>query len=200
MIKSASSHSGKCLAAIVVLTLWSHVCAFALALEPIRAAPITLAWELANDPSIQGYRIYFGPINQLATNHIDAGTNLTVTLFDLLANTRYWLYAVSYDAAGNESVPSNLLLLTPPALSPVRIARLATGDIRLALRAAPGSVCQVEYADAPNSSIWQALNLATADANGNLAVIDPSDPQISFRFYRAVRFSNPPPSKEPQTQ
>jgi hypothetical protein len=185
---------------MVLLLLGSHACAFALATLPLPAVPITLAWDSANDPAVQGYGIYYGPTNQWATNHIDAGTNLTVTLFNLRANTGYWIYAVSYDADGNESEPSNQLSLTPPVLSPMRIARLATGDFRLALRAAPGSVCQFEYADAPNSSIWETLGLATADANGDVAVIDPSDPQLRFRFYRAVRLSNPPPPWEPITQ
>ena len=158
----------------------------------MKSAPVTLAWDLAKDPAVQGYGIYYGLTNQPATNHVNAGTNLTVRLFDLLANIGYQFYAVSYDAAGNESVPSNQLLLTPPVLSRVRIARLATGDFRLALRAAPGSVCQVEYADTPNSSTWQALGLATADVNGDVAVIDAASPQRPSRFYRAARLANPP--------
>ena len=166
---------------------------FAGGAAPLKSAPVTLAWDPANDQSVQGYEIYYGPTNQPATNHVKMGANLTVTLFDLLANIGYRFYAVSYNAAGNESVPSNQLLLTPPVLSRARIARLATGDFRLSLRAAPGSVCQVEYADILNSSNWQVLGLATADANGDVAVIDPASPQRPSRFYRVARLGNPPP-------
>lgn len=198
MIKPVSPHNGKCSVAILVLLLWPHVYAFAVGPVPLKAAPITLAWDSANDPSVQGYGIYYGPTNQLATNHINAGTNLTITLFDLLASTGYWFYAVSYDAVGNESVPSNQLLLTPLLLSPVRIAPLVLGSFRLTLRASPGSVCRVEYADPPNSSTWLTLDVTTADANGDLAVIDPTFPQRPSRFYRAAWLSNPLSLTEPQ--
>ncbi len=159
----------------------------------MKSAPVTLAWDPANDQSVGGYGIYYGLTTQPVTNYINVGTNLTVTLFDLLANSNYQFYAVSYNAAGNESVPSNPLLLTLPVMSPVRITRLATGDFRLALRAAPGTVCQVEYADTPNSSIWQTLSLATADANGDVVVVDPLSSQRASRFYRVARLGNPPP-------
>jgi hypothetical protein len=193
MKEPVSSRGGKCLAAILALWPFPHAHTFAAGTTPLKSAPITLAWDSAKDPLVQGYGVYYGLTNQPATNHVNTGTNLTVTLFDLLANTGYRFYAVSYNAAGNESVPSNQLLFTPPVLSPVRIARLSTGDFRLALRAAPGSVCQVEYADIPNSSTWQPLGLATADANGDLAVIDAAFPRRPSRFYRAARLANPPP-------
>jgi hypothetical protein len=184
------SQRGKCLAAAVVSFLWPLIPAFALGIAPLRSAPVTLAWNSANDPLVQGYTVYYGRTNQPATIRIDVGTNLTVTIFDLIANTGYQFYAVSYDAAGNESVPSNLLQLTPPVLSRARIDHLATGEFRIALRAAPGSVCQVEYADAPNSSTWQLLSFATADANGDLAVVDAASAQPPSRFYRVVALSN----------
>ena len=181
------------LAVILVLLLWPLVHAIAGGTAPLKSAPVTLAWDPANDPSVRGYGIYYGLTNQPATNHINAGTNLTVTLFDLLANNGYQFYAVSYNAAGTESGPSNPLLLTPPVLSRVQIARRATGDFRIVLRAAPGSVCQVEYADTPTSSIWQVLGLVTADVNGDVVVLDPVAPERPSRFYRVARLANPPP-------
>ena len=194
------AQSGKYLAAILFLLLWFLAQTFSAGTVPLKSAPIILAWDPANDPSVQGYGIYYGPTNQLATNYINAGTNLTVTLFDLRADTGHWFYAVSYDAAGNESVPSNPLLLTPPALSPVRIAQSVPSGFRLTLQAASGSVCQLEYADTPNSSTWLTLGTATADANGNLAVIDSISPQRPSRFYRAVRLVNLPLSAGMQLQ
>lgn len=193
MNKTIFPQRGKCLAAIVIILVSSGVHTFAVGTSPLRAAPITLAWDPANDPAIHGYGIYYGVTNQPATNHVNAGQNLSVTLFDLQANTGYQFYAVSYDAAGNESVPSNQLLLTAPVMSRLRIAQLATGEFRLALRAAPGSVCQLEYTDALNSSTWQTLGLRTADANGDVAVIDATLPSRPSRFYRVARLALPPP-------
>ena len=162
---------------------------FADETAPLLSAPVTLAWNSAGDQSVEGYGIYYGLAKQSATNHVIAGTNLTVTLFDLLANQTYWFYAVSYDKSGTESLPSNRFYLKPPALSRVRIARLATGGFQLALRVAPGSICQVEYADNPSSTRWQAMGMTIADAKGNVKVIDPASSQRPSRFYRAVRLA-----------
>lgn len=196
MNEPVSAGPGKSLAAILILLLWPQVQTFAgggapLKAAPVKSAPVTLAWNPAEDPTVKGYGIYYGLANLPATNHVDAGTNLTVTLFNLLADTSYRIYAVSYNAAGDESVPSNELLLTPQVLSPVRIARLVDGEVRLTLRAAPGSVCQVEYADTPDDGTWQVFGLAVADAMGEVAVIDPALPQPSSRFYRVARLGNP---------
>lgn len=179
-----------------MLLLWPLVQSFAgggasLNAAPVKSAPVTLAWNPAEDPTVKGYIIYYGLTNLPATNHIDAGTNLTVTLFNLLADASYRIYAVSYNATGDESVPSNELRLTPQVLSPVRIARLVDGEVRITLRAAPGSVCQVEYADTPDTGPWQVFDLAVADALGEVAVIDPAVPQPSSRFYRVARLGNP---------
>ncbi len=168
---------------------------FAAAALPLKAAPVTLAWNSANDPSVQGYGIYYGPTNQPTTNYVDASTNLSVTLFDLVANMGYWFYAVAYDAAGNQSVPSNSLMFTapPPVCPRLGIERLATGEFRLALFAAPGSVFQFEYADQPSGGPWEILGLGIPDANGGLAVIDLATSHPAARFYRAAWLANPPP-------
>jgi len=191
MKRPVFSRPGKCLFAVLVLSLWPLTHTLAGGAASLKSAPLTLAWNPAGDPSVVGYGIYYGLASQPATNHVNTGTNLTVTLFDLLAGTAYRLYAVSYDAAGNESVPSNELLVTPRLLTRMRIARLSTGEFRLAVRAAPGSVCQVEYTDTPNLSNWQVLGLAVADPMGEVVVIDPASPPQPLRFYRVARLSNP---------
>jgi len=162
---------------------------------PLQSAPVTLAWNAVNDPSVQGYAVYYGPTTHPDTNFVDASTRLSVTLFNLLADTSYWFYAVAYDAAGNESVPSNALIFTspPPVCPRLGIARLATGEFRLALFAVPGSVFLFEYADQPGGGLWESLCLATADANGALAVTDLATPPPPSRFYRATWLANPPP-------
>src|SRR5687768_13154831 len=75
------------------------------------AAPVTLAWNPASDLTIKGYALYYGPTNQPATNRLDAGLTNMATIFNMQANVTYRLYAVSYNALGVESVPSNDVLL-----------------------------------------------------------------------------------------
>ncbi len=191
MKNPVSSPSAKWIAAVLVLAIWPLTHTIAGGTASLKSAPLTLAWNPAEDQTVKGYGVYYGPASQPATNHIDAGTNLTVTLFNLLADISYRFYAVSYDAAGNESVPSNELLVTPRLLSRLRIGRLSTGEFRLAVRAAPGSVCQLEYVDAPNLSNWQVLALVVADPLGDVVAIDPESGLKPARFYRVARLSSP---------
>jgi hypothetical protein len=158
---------------------------------PLYSIPVTLAWNPADDAAVSGYAVYYGPTNQPATNRIDAGLNSTVTLFDLHANVGYKVYAVSYNAAGVESLPSNDLLLTLPALSRLQLARQADGSMQLSGKAAPRTVCTVLFAPTPQPAFWQPLTQTRADAVGNLIALDISAHQVKSRFYRVVLGTQP---------
>ncbi len=129
----------------IALGLTGLVLMEARAAAVVTAMPITLAWKAANDPTVSGYAIYYGPTNQPATNRVDAGTGTSVTLFGLKANVGYRFFAVSYSAAGLQSVPSNELLLAPPAISRLQLARKADGSMQLNAKAAPGTTCSILF-------------------------------------------------------
>jgi hypothetical protein len=150
------------------------------------AAPVTLIWNPAAGQSHSGYAVYYGVTNQPATNRATASTNLSVTLYDLQANVGYRLYAVSYNSAGVESVPSNQLLLTPGVMSALKITRQANSSMSLKCQAAPGSSCRLLYASTPNATSWQTLKTIVADAAGNVAALDSTTPLPTRRFYRMV--------------
>jgi len=169
---------------IVLLVL---PCGWAATLLPpptVNAMPITLAWDSANDPGVSGYALYYGATNQPTFNRVDAGTNLTVTLFDLRADTGYKLFVVAYNAVGLESVPSNELLLTPPAISRLQLARQANGSLRLSGKAAPGTVCTLQFTSTLQPALWQTLTRTTADQVGSIIAFDASVSKVSRRFYR----------------
>lgn len=150
------------------------------------AVPVTLAWGAADDPTVAGYAIYYGPTNQVATNRVDAGVNLRVTIFNLQASRTYKFYAVSYNAAKVESMPSNQVLVTSPVISKLQISRLTDGNMRLAFKAAPGTSCRIQYASKPTGAPWQTLTSTTTDLVGQAAVTDSGAKLVSSRFYRAV--------------
>ena len=158
---------------------------------PLYSMPVTLAWNPANDATVKGYAIYYGPTNQPATNRVDVGLSNTVTLFNLRANVSYKLYAVSYNAAGVESMPSNDLLLTLPALSRLQLARQSDGSMQLSGKAAPGTVCTVLFAPTPQTASWQPLMQTTSDQVGNVIARDVSARQVTSRFYRVVLGAQP---------
>jgi len=169
---------------IVLLALPRGWAAMLVPPPPVNAMPITLAWDSANDPSVSGYALYYGVTNQPAFNRVDAGMNLTATLLDLKADTGYKLFVVSYNAVGLESVPSNELLLTPPAISRLQLARQANGSLRLSGKAAPGAVCTLQFTSTLQPALWQTLTRTTADQVGNIIAFDASVSKVSRRFYR----------------
>jgi len=148
------------------------------------AVPITLAWNPANDSSVSGYAIYYGLANQPATNRFNAGTNTVATLYGLQASVSYRIFAVSYNVLGQESVPSNQLMLTPPALSRLQLVRQSNGNMQLSGRAAPGTVCVIQFSPTLQPASWQTLKTVTADASGNVMTSDTTANQATRRFYR----------------
>ncbi len=175
----------------ITLGLTGLVLMEARAAAVVSAMPITLAWKAANDPTVSGYAIYYGPTNQPATNRVDAGTGTSVTLFGLKANVGYRFFAVSYSAAGLQSVPSNELLLAPPAISRLQLARKADGSMQLNAKAAPGTTCSILFTSKLQPAAWQPLAQTTADQVGNIIAVDASAAQANSRFYRLVLGAQP---------
>lgn len=148
------------------------------------AAPLTLAWNAPNDLTVKGYAVYYGPTNQPTTNRLDVGITNSVTILNMQANVTYRLYAVSYNAKGVESVPSNQLLVSQAAVSRVKIAKQTNGSMKLTFSAAPGTASQVQYASSPTGATWRNLGSTTTDAGGNGTMIDTTASQATSRFYR----------------
>src|SRR5580765_765606 len=86
----------------VRIALWSCL----LALSPLTsfAAPsITLAWDPSPDPSVVGYKVYWGVATRNYTNSLSAGSATTLTVSNLVIGTPYYFAATAYDTNGIES-------------------------------------------------------------------------------------------------
>ena len=151
------------------------------------SSPITLAWDESPDPNVTGYALYYGWMTVGISDRLDVGPVRSVTLTNLYAGSNYFFYLVAYDMIGLESIPSNVLFYSPPAVTGLRVTKLASGAMSVKFRSAPDSTCRVEYTPTLPATQWQTLVTATADADGYVAVIDlPNFPPRS-RFYRAAR-------------
>jgi hypothetical protein len=86
----------------VRIALWSCL----LALSPLTsfAAPsITLAWDPSPDPSVVGYKVYWGVATRNYTNSLSAGSATTLTISNLVVGPTYYFAATAYDTNGIES-------------------------------------------------------------------------------------------------
>jgi fibronectin type 3 domain-containing protein len=71
------------------------------------AANVTLAWDASPDPSVTGYRVYYGGASGTYTNSLQVGNVTTTTVSNLLLGATYYFAATAYDSAGTESDFSN---------------------------------------------------------------------------------------------
>jgi Bacterial Ig domain len=86
----------------VRIALWSCL----LALSPLTslAAPsITLAWDPSPDPSVIGYKVYWGVATRNYTNSLSAGSATTLTISNLAIGPTYYFAATAFDTNGIES-------------------------------------------------------------------------------------------------
>lgn len=85
-----------------LIALWS--CLLALSSLTSFAAPsITLAWDSSADPSVVGYKVYYGVGTRNYTNSVSAGSATTLTVSNLVVGTTYYFAATAYDTNGIES-------------------------------------------------------------------------------------------------
>lgn len=159
----------------------------AVTAKAMTAIPVQFTWDPSPDKTVTGYRVYYNLASLPTTNRQDVGASQTVVFTNLTAGTNYAFFVVAYNAAGGESLPSNKLYYSPPAISKLSLAKLANGSMRIQLKSAVGSQCRVQYSSSLKSPQWQTLATATSDGGGNITVIDPLTGRPPMRFYRALR-------------
>lgn len=176
----------------IVCGLLLQLTASSSAEAQVIAKPVTLGWNAATDISVRGYAIYYGRTSQPTNTRIDAGSQLNCTISGLTVGVAYRIYAVSYDAQGVESIPSNQLTFTPTTPAPLlQIARLVNGNMRLNYAAGLNTTCAVQFASSPATTYWQTLTNIAADASGNILVTDTTASRVPQRYYRIAHTPQP---------
>ena len=75
------------------------------------AGQVTLAWDAVSDPSLSGYRLYYGQNSGSYSSQLDAGTQTTYTVPGLTDGQTYYFAVTAYDA-DEESAFSNEVSVT----------------------------------------------------------------------------------------
>ena len=66
-------------------------------------ATVTLAWDPSPDPSVVGYRLYYGIASLTYTNFVEVDQGTTVTISNLTGGLVYYFAATTVDVTGLES-------------------------------------------------------------------------------------------------
>jgi hypothetical protein len=67
------------------------------------AASVTLGWDASTDPSVSGYRVYYGGASGAYTNTVSVGNTTTGTVPGLLEGRTYYFAATATNSSGLES-------------------------------------------------------------------------------------------------
>jgi len=150
------------------------------------ASPCTLVWDLSRDPSVKGYALYYGITGSSVTNRLALGITNSATLFNLTVSSNYFFYAATYNANGVESPPSNVINYKPSALSLLKLVSVVAGTLNFQFKAAPLTVCWLQYTPTLDKPQWTTLGIVAADLNGNITISDKPPAKTPSRFYRTV--------------
>lgn len=67
------------------------------------AAQVTLAWNRNSEPTVAGYKVYYGTASRAYSAVIDVGNWTSCVISGLQNGITYFFTATAYDSAGNES-------------------------------------------------------------------------------------------------
>ncbi len=79
------------------------------------AAQVTLAWDRNSEPTVAGYKVYYGTASRAYSAVIDVGNWTSCVISGLQNGVTYFFTATAYDSAGNESDFAAEVRYTVPA-------------------------------------------------------------------------------------
>src|ERR1035441_7624253 len=80
---------------------------------------VALGWNASPDTRATGYFLGWGLASGVCTNLLDAGNSTSATVAGMVPNMGYYFTIVTYDAAGDQSPPSNQITATITPADPV---------------------------------------------------------------------------------
>lgn len=141
---------------------------------------VSLSWDPSNDPSVVGYRVYFGTASHNYSTVMDVG-NVTHASVPLpLAGATYYFAVTDYDQLGNQSDFSNEAVYTAPAGATLSAVSLANGRFSFNVTNVNGSPCVIETST--NLINWSPVLTNAAP----FTFVDSNPAGSRQRFYRAV--------------
>ena len=145
---------------------------------------VSLAWTPSADPTVAGYRVYYGVASRSYTNIVDAGNTTSATISGLIEGTTYYFAATAYDTLGLESDYSDEASYTVPsiALPTVQIRVMTNRQAVLTVKGLVGHTYDILATQ--TLTAWTVLGTVTLGAGGSVDFTDTNAPSFPKRFYR----------------
>jgi fibronectin type III domain protein len=153
-------------------------------------ATVTLAWDGSSDPTVVGYRLYYGGKSESYTNVLTISHATTATISNLVQGANYYFAVTAYDASGLESdfsgeVPYTVPITTSPTLTRVNITPGLNGPALVTATGTPGDIYTVLASR--DFVSWETLGVAIAGLDGTVQYTDVAAVSAPLRFYRLKR-------------
>jgi Fibronectin type III domain len=153
----------------------------------IATGSVRLTWNPSTDPSVAGYKIYYGVASRAYTDAIPVGNTTNVTISNLVDGTTYYFAATAYNALGQESPFSNeavyTIPLTPTNYPPSLVSpSYSNGRCSFTVSGVPGYQYVVEM----STNLVNWIPVATNTVPFTFVVTNTS--QFHQQFYRAAYF------------
>ncbi len=152
---------------------------------------LALAWNPSPDPNATGYYLAWGTATGACNNLMDAGNSTNAAVAGLATNVTYYFTIVTYDAAGDESPPSNKITYALPVGSPVAlgpglgIGFAGTGAGAVAHLGFPGSAgATYDLQASQDLQRWETLWTTNCASDGPIVFDDTDTGIYPRRFYR----------------
>ena len=81
--------------------------------SPSKGVQATLTWDSVSDPSVRGYKVYYGTASRTFQQVIDVGSSTTYAFSNLNSRTTYYFSITAYNSVA-ESCSSNEVTKTSP--------------------------------------------------------------------------------------
>jgi hypothetical protein len=145
----------------------------------LQAASVT--WSPITNPSVTGYKVYYGTASHNYSSVVVEGNNTTATLTGLVSGTTYYIAATTYDSAGNESPFSNEAIYTVPVgVSTLTVPIQTGGQFGFTVSGVAGT----QYVVQASTDLVNWVSLQTNSAPFNF--VDTGAGGFQQRFYRTL--------------
>lgn len=150
----------------------------------VRAEEVDLDWEPSDSPDVAGYMVYYGKAPGTYTQVMNVAANTEAAVTNLDGGQDYYFTVTAYDAAGNESLPSNEAKYITPGISTVIPSGDGYMNVRFAM--AIGHLYGIEAStDLQN---WELITWSYGAANTWDFFTDYDSADFDQRFYRLVTY------------
>jgi hypothetical protein len=142
---------------------------------------VTLGWDNSTDPTVGGYRVYYGVTSGLYPNSVTVGNVTTATIPGLASGVTYYFAVTTYNTSGMESPFSNEIIYVP-GVPNIGLGAVVAGQAVISVNGMIGHTYEIQATQ--DFKTWTVIGTITLGATGPVNFTDTNAANFSKRFYR----------------